>query len=322
MEWYERYGWENNPFEVNPQPILIYGFNDIRKKVLEFIKSGDCCLIIGDAGSGKTLIVKWLEELNSPGIAFIYLNTLGMNEEELNKINIDSMVKEKSKSWPFRKKSIVMLIDDAQSLPTFMAEAVKRNFDENKIKSVVLTSNTEKLENLSGNLLEEVGDRKVILRPMTNEEAMGMLINRLKHKNPFELGSLEIIFQRAGYLPRNILELCESTAKANSNEVITKDFVERFLAMESSNKFERTELMDRLSPLQLKIVNILRTGNFTPTEIAEKLNKPTKTITSQLAYLGLKSGVKVMTRKGIVRPLIEKVSEKPAIYRLVQRKDI
>ncbi len=320
MEWYERYGWTCNPFESNPSPSSLYGFNDIRKKILEFIKSGDCCLVMGEAGSGKTVILRWLEELNSPKTSFIYLNTLGVSEGELSSIDVDKMVKEKSKSWLFRKNSVVMLVDDVQSLPTHIAEGIKRNFDEKRIKSVVLASNTEKLENLRGNLLEEVGERKVMLRPLTNDESMGILINRLKHKNPFELGSLEIIFQRAGYLPRNILELCESVAKANTSGTVTRDFVEKFLATESRDKLA-TELMDRLSPLQSKIVDVLKTGNFTPTEIAEKLNKPAKTITSGLAYLSLKSGVKVMTRKGIVKPVVEKVSDRPAIYRLVQKKE-
>jgi len=316
MEWYEKYGWSSNPFESSSTPSLISGFNDIKKGVLEFIKSGDCCLIIGDVGTGKTILLKWIEELNSPGVGSVYLNTLGMNDEETKKINVDKIIKNKKGSWLNKKKVIIMLIDDAQSLPNMIAEAVKRNFDNKTINAIVLASSTDNLLNLKGVLLEEVGDKKIKLRPMTSEEAMGMIINRIKHKNPFELSGLEIIFQRAGFNPRKILELCESIAKTNENETITKEFVEKFFMSKGKIKTEEMEIMEKLSPLQKEIVNILKTGDFTPKQIATQLNKPTKTITSQLACLGLKSGVDVMKRKGINHPIIEEISKKPAIYRL------
>ena len=46
------------------------------------------------------------------------------------------------------------------------------------------------------------------------------------------------------------------------------------------------------------------------------MGKPTKTITAQLAYLGLKSRVSLMKRKGIEKPVVEKASDRPAVYKL------
>jgi len=316
MEWYEKYGWSENPFELRSEPSLISGFNDIKKELLEFIKSGDCCLLVGENGMGKTILLKWIEELDSPGVTSIYINALGMNEEETKKINIDKMIKDKAHSWFGKKKMLVMLIDDVHSLPPYIGEAVKRNFDNKTINAVVLVSNTDNLENLKGNLLEEIGERKIKLRPLTSEEAMGMIINRIKHHNPFEPGSLEVIFQKSGLIPRNILEFCESIAKANDKDIITKDFVEKFFETKGKVETGPPDITKKLSPLQKDIVNILKTGNFTPSQIATKLNKPTKTITSQLAYLSLKTNVELMKRKGIEHPLVEKVSDKPAVYRL------
>lgn len=319
MAWYERYAWRENPFEIKPMPELIYGFNEIRKDLLEFIKSGDCCLIIGETGMGKTVLLKWLAEFALPGTVPIYLNTLGMNEERLKKINIDEMIRVKLSFWDRllrRKKMLIFLIDEAQSLPAWIGEAIKRNFDNKFIDAVVLASITDDLKNLKGSLLERIGNRKIKLRPMTNDEAMGMVNKRIKHLNPFGPGSLEVIFRKANFSPRAILEICELVAKANKERIITKEFVEKYLELKGRVKAHVTEFMEKLSPLQGEIVNILKTGNFTPSEIAKKLKKPTKTITSQLAYLGLKSGVKVMKRKGINFPVVEKSSDRPAIYRL------
>lgn len=319
MTWYEKYGWRFSPFEIKPTPQLISGFNDIRKELLEYIDSGDCCLLIGETGMGKTVLLKWLEEYALPGTIPIYINTLGMSEEELKKINIDKMVKVKlsfRERLLRKRKMIIMLVDEAQSLPAEIGEAIKRNFDDKIISSVVLASITDELKNLKGSLLERIGNRKIKLRPLTTDEAMEMINKRVKHINPFEPSCFEVIFRKANFLPRNILELCELIAKSNNEKIITKDFVDKYIESKGKLKTYATEFMDILSPLQRGIVEILKMGNFTPSEIAVKLNKPTKTITSQLAYLSLKSGVKVMKRKGIDYPVVEKVSDKPAIYRL------
>ena len=41
MEWYEIYMWDHNPFEQSSAPEVISGFDDIRKELLGFIKSGE-----------------------------------------------------------------------------------------------------------------------------------------------------------------------------------------------------------------------------------------------------------------------------------------
>ncbi len=319
MAWYERYGWKTNPFELIPMPETISGIKEIRQNVLEYVNSDDCCLLTGEDGMGKTIILKWLEKYPSPHTLPIYLNTLGMSQDEILKINIDEMIREKSKAGLFgKKKKIIMLIDDANTLPPLIGKSIKRNFDNKLISSVVLASDTDELKNLEGNLLELVGNRKIKLRPLTTEEAREMIINRVKHKDPFEPDSLEPIFEKADFIPRKILELCEMVATSNTEKTINRYFVRKCFEYKPEIETSKTEIIDRLSPLQKEIVNILKTGDFTPSEIAKKLKKPTKTITSQLAYLGLKSGIKVMKRKGIEQPLVEKISDKPAVYRLTE----
>ncbi len=317
MAWYKRYGWSSNPFELVPMPDTISGVQEIRQEIIEYINSGDCCLLTGEDGMGKTIILKWLEKYPSPKTLPIYLNTLGMNPDEVLKINIDEMIREKSKGGFFgKKKRIVMLIDDANSLPPMIGRSVKRNFDNKLIHSIVLASDTDELKNLEGNLLELIGERKIKLRPLALDEAREMISKRVKHVNPFKPDSLEPIFKKADLIPRKILELCEMIARENKEKTITRHFVKKCFEYKPEIEISKTELFDRLSPLQKDIVNILKIGNFTPSEIAKKLNKPTKTITSQLAYLSLKSGIELMKRKGIENPIVEKISEDSSVYRL------
>ena len=251
--------------------------------------------------------------MNSLGYEYVYLNTLGMNEEEIKKINIDQIIKERTSFWS-KKKSFVLLVDDTQSLPKIIADSIKRNFDNKLINSVVLASETVRLSSLNENLLGLIGERVVKMRPMTNDEALGMIINRIKHINPFDPGSLDIVFERAGLIPRNILSLCEYVARKSKEKIIKKDSV--IAIFEEKERVKPKSIFENLSPLQKKIVMILKTGDYRPVDIARKLDKPPKTITSQLAYLSLKAGVDIMKRKGLEEPLVERISKRPTLYRL------
>ena len=318
MIWYERYGWESNPFELKPKPDVISGFEDIRSDLLEFIKSGDCCLVTGATGSGKTTLLKWLEKYENQDYVPIYVNMSGMREEDINEMNIDRLVREKLNFFGKlmgKEKRIVMLIDEAQTLPPVLGNAVKRNFENHLIKAVVMASPTGDIKNLKGSLMEKVGKRKIKMRPLSADEALGMIVKRVGYRNPFDHEGLEMIFNRSGFLPKAILENCEMIAKYNTGKNVTGDFVKSYFAEEEAKR-HKLDFIERLSPLQKSIVEILKTGNYRPKEMAQKLKKPTKTVTSQLAYLSLKSGVEIMRRKGIESPVVEKISDNLSVYKL------
>jgi energy-coupling factor transporter ATP-binding protein EcfA2 len=324
MVWYSRYGWNSNPFELKPMPDLVSGFEDIRSGLLEFIKSGSCCLLLGRTGSGKTTLLKWLEKYSLEEGIPLYINTSGMRSEELEQLDIDKLIRDKRGllgSMLKKDKKVIMLVDEAQTLPKILVKAIKRNLDNLEIKAVVLASPTDSLENLKPSLLGAF-DKRIEMRSLKHDEALGMIEKRIGYKNPFEPGSLDPIFIRAEFVPRAILEACEAVAKDNAKETITKDFVISYFAGEDDKKetmLQGENFLSKLSPLQRKIVLVLRDKSSRPVEIATKLGKPAKTITSQLAYLGLKNRVGVMKRKGIEEPVVEKASEKPAVYKLTDR---
>jgi predicted AAA+ superfamily ATPase len=318
MVWYQRYGWEKNPFDLKPMPDFVSGFEDIRSEIMEYIKSGSCCLLTGKDGMGKTSILKWLEKYALEEGTSIYINTAGMKQEEIEQLDIDKLIREKigilGKVLQ-KGKEVVLLVDEAQTLPSMVGKAIKRNFEDRMIKSAVLASPTGELENLRESLLGLIGRRRVRIRPMTKEEAIDMIRRRIGYKNPFGPGSLELIVEKAEFMPKNILEACELLAKENKEPFITKYFVEMYFG-EGAIKPDKEKFLESLSPLQRKIVNILAENNSRPIEIATRLSKPTKTITAQLAYLGFKSRADVMVRKGIEEPVVEKASERPAVYKL------
>ena len=197
-----------------------------------------------------------------------------------------------------------------------LSQALKRNFDNHIVKSVVLTSLSDKMKN-DGGITERVGKRKIKMRPMRTDEAMEMIVKRVGYKNPFDNEGLELIFEESKFIPKNILELCEMIAKDCIEKNITKSFVETYFNIEGL-KAQKLKFLDDLSPLQKDIVNLMMKRDYRPRDLAKKLKKPAKTITSQLAYLGLKSGIETMKRKGIVNPVVEKIPGTRSTYRLTE----
>lgn len=315
MLWYERYGWESNPFELKPTPDTVSGFEDIRSALLEYIKSGDCCLLFGEEGLGKTSLLKWLEKYALQEYVPVYINTSGMRDEEIEKLNIDRIIRDKLNFFDKivkKEREIVILIDDMHNLPLVLSEAVKRNFDDRIVKAVIMASS---VQSVGGGIAEKVGRRIVVMRPMEADEAMNMIVKRVGYRNPFDHEGLELIFRKSKYVPKTILENCEMIAKACIEKSISAEFVKSFFA-EEGVKTRRSNFIKKLSPLQKSIVELLKEGEYRPKELAQKLRKPTKTITSQLAYLSLKSGFDTMRRKGVDEPVVERKPGKDAIYRL------
>lgn len=312
VEWFETYGWSTSPFEINHVPNLISGFDDIRKSLLSYIKSGDFCLLQGELGSGKTLILKWIEEIGSPGYNYIYFSPFGAGE-----IDLEKLIKEKESildRFNPKKKLLVLLIDDSQALSQKSCETVKKAFDSKRIYSVLIAADSSKVSDLSETLLGESGEKMVSMRPMSNDEATGMILNRIMHINPFEPKTLDLVFKRCDFSPKRILETCEQIAQACPDRIITKEFAQNFI--DERERGKPKDVLSLLSPLQKDIVRVLKTGDSRPVDIARILNKPAKTITSQLAYLSLKAGIETMKRKGLNQPLVEKISSRPVLYRL------
>ena len=58
--WYKQYGWKNNPFSIKPTIDLV-DFESEKEKLYNYVSGGNVCLLVGEAGTGKTSLLKWLE---------------------------------------------------------------------------------------------------------------------------------------------------------------------------------------------------------------------------------------------------------------------
>ena len=76
--WYEEYKWSQNPFNAKYNTNLV-GFDKQKETLKSYMQSGDMCLLTGEAGSGKTSLLKWLQK-NVKGHRMLYLSAEGIDE--------------------------------------------------------------------------------------------------------------------------------------------------------------------------------------------------------------------------------------------------
>ncbi|MFH1727989.1 MAG: hypothetical protein ABIA04_06185, partial [Pseudomonadota bacterium] len=73
--------------------------------------------------------------------------------------------------------------------------------------------------------------------------------------------------------------------------------------------FAEAEILDKLSPLQQKIVIELKSGPLTLNEISRRTNSSIYTIGKQLSLLQGRTKCNHLKKKGINCPLIKKIKE-------------
>ena len=62
MAWYLDFGFNENPFSIKTNLNLV-GINNQRKKLLDYINSGDICFLNGPTGTGKSSLLKLINKI-------------------------------------------------------------------------------------------------------------------------------------------------------------------------------------------------------------------------------------------------------------------
>jgi len=125
--WYKSYKWTQNPFNAKFNTHLV-GYDNQKELLKSYVQSGDMCMLTGEAGTGKTSLLKWLQK-NVRGHKMIYLSAEGIDEF----FNLEKHVR-----TFIRKKKVVLLLDEAQFCDETVRMQLKRLWDSGKIKSVVV----------------------------------------------------------------------------------------------------------------------------------------------------------------------------------------
>lgn len=293
--WYKRYGWKKNPFEVKCSKEVI-GLDKEKERLINYVNSGDACIIIGDSGAGKSSLVKWLE-----GKIFKYKMNY-INAEEMNEFY--SLRKHVKKGW-IRKS--VLLLDEAHLCEGNIRTEMKLLWDNNTVKSLIIAQMPSNLEEYPESLRKRVGNRVIRLGKLDTEKAKAIIDFRTKKEELFDEESLKLLLEDADYNPRKLLENCELACMELDKSELSPDNIKKILkkkelaALENIEEPKEEELPPNLAPIeeellkgfapmQKKIINILFEKHRTINQIAQILNSSEGSVGKQVSMLS-ESGV-------------------------------
>ena len=226
--WYLRYGWIENPFIVKPNSFLV-GREEIKEKLINYIQSDTISVILGDVGTGKTSLLFWLKE-NAAKNA-IYVDASQIKDEK----SVYKILKKNRTFSDFiqrRKypKDVVLLIDEAQLISTSMIQFLRRLWDNNIIKSMIVSYQNIDFSNLDEPFKHRFGDRIIKIEPLNSNDVIELINIRTTWSNTFTTDALEYIRHYSNSNPRKILENSEKVAMhATVTENISKEETERIL---------------------------------------------------------------------------------------------
>ena len=311
--WYKFYGFKENPFYVKSNS-LVLGLEKEKKQLINYIIGGNICFLNGEAGSGKTSLLKWTKE-NLKGHTIVYIDAES-TDEFFNLYDYMKMHKSFLQFYRVFPKKIVILLDEANTADENLKKALKIAWEEGIIKSVVITQ-IQDLDNLSQAFKSRIGERKIELKPMPLTEIYNLIDKRTRGKNPFTEDAIALIAETADYTPRKVLELCERTCinlhekgkkhissidvtpiiSESAKTEVVKDAldIEDIFKDADIGKIEETLIKkdNTLSPMQERIMNLLQQPKTTQ-QLAQLLNTTEGSVGKQLSQLSIMNKIKVV----------------------------
>lgn len=306
--WYKNFKWKSNPFFVKSNPNLI-GVEKEKELLLDYLDSENMCFIHGESGVGKTSMLRWLES-RAKGTA-IYLDCEGIN----NDFDINSYIKAHRSLWRglfgSYPSNVILLVDESQDSSKELRNKIKLLWESGNIKSVVF-SQTDTAENMSKALKNRIGNRVLRLGKMSKEDAFEMIDMRTQGKNPFEKEAMYLVSEKSGYLPRKILENCEriciefSRRGGKKKNIDIYDVENTFGKTRKNYEIKEKTIKNELSPMQIKIIDLLKDSGRTAKELADILKTSEGSVGKQLSKLSNIGKIKVLSEK---RPKIYGITQ-------------
>lgn len=224
MVWYERFGYERNPFELSPfkSEYTLINHIHLMNDLQHLLKSGRMFVLFGSSGSGKTMFLKQIVEKYPTSK---YIDASKVKKET----NIENLIKGKSKLFGLIKskpKKGLLLIDNAENLSERNLERIKYYFDQDHLQSVVFATVDPQLIKMSQSVRDRIMDQIITIPPMNQFEAVRIV--RERFNDHFFLSDEVIlkIFKLANNNMKQTLlycnEVCSFVVKEGRGEVLPK----------------------------------------------------------------------------------------------------
>jgi len=340
LEWLKTMKWRTNPFIFNILPSLFVGYrNQTERITMALEERHKFLLILGPTGSGKTTLLKWLSSrLNKSNFDTLYIGKSPQRPEDF----VEIFNNKYSKSWyafwkrkikniyeiqdflsrKLNKRNLVILVDEAHEANLDVLEWLRVLNDQIENMSVVL-SGLPNFEDHLRNNLETFAKRvttKIELLSLTKEETKELIKKRIQYVggdgSEFSDEIISSIYEYTGGFPREIIRICDelvNSAIINGTTKIRFDIKETKEEIRATST--TTTIIDRMTPMQKEILELLSKKPLTPGQIANSLDL-TKYKSRQHAVRSVNNIVKALHESGYLE---RRKEEKAFVYSLSPR---
>jgi general secretion pathway protein A len=244
---YEKfYGLRERPFDLTPNPRFLV-LTESHREVLLNLEYGiasrkGITLLIGEAGSGKTTVIRAAMERQPVKVHCVHLHNPTLSRAEFNEMLAGhfglSAAAAQSKAVMLAEleallrarrdadEKTVLIVDEAQSLPLDLLEEIRLlaniETDDEKLMSVIIAGQPELAERLNDRSLRQFKQRVALrceLRPLTAQETAAYIVGRIRAAGGvaaevFTRQAVAMMHDRAGGIPRTISVIADNSLLA------------------------------------------------------------------------------------------------------------
>ena len=236
------YGLRERPFDLTPNPKYLVMTESHREALLNLeygISSRKgITLLIGEAGSGKTTMIRAAIERLAGMVHVVNLHNPTLSRAEFNQMLAThfglSAEAAKSKAVmltelePLLRQRVaigertVLIVDEAQSLPPDLLEEIRLlaniETNEEKLLTVIIAGQPELAARLNERALRQFKQRVALrceLRALTSQETAAYVVGRIRASggvaaNVFTRQAVALMHERSGGIPRTISVIADN----------------------------------------------------------------------------------------------------------------
>ena len=238
----EFFGLRERPFDLTPNPRFLV-LTASHREVLLNLEYGiasrkGITLLIGEAGSGKTTVIRAAMEKQPVKVHCVHLHNPTLSRPEFNemlatrfglsdqaKASKAVMLVELERLLTERRdadEKTVLIVDEAQSLPLDLLEEIRllANIETNddKLLSVIIAGQPELASRLNDRALRQFKQRVALrceLKPLTPQETAAYVVGRIRAAGGvaaevFTRQAVTMMHDRAQGLPRTISVIADN----------------------------------------------------------------------------------------------------------------
>jgi len=240
------YGLRERPFDLTPNPRFLV-LTESHREVLLNLEYGiasrkGITLLIGEAGSGKTTVIRAAMERQPVKVHCVHLHNPTLSRAEFNEMLAGhfglSAAAAQSKAVMLAEleallrarrgadEKTVLIVDEAQSLPLDLLEEIRLlaniETDDEKLMSVIIAGQPELAVRLNDRALRQFKQRVALrceLRPLTAQETAAYIVGRIRAAGGvaaevFTRQAVAMMHERAAGIPRTISVIADNSLLA------------------------------------------------------------------------------------------------------------